>query len=931
MLKHGLLTCLLFVAIAAAGQEFGGNPASIRWKQIDTDTVRVIFPEGFDAKAQRVAAITHELQRNYGSTIGDKFRKVNIVLHNETLVSNAYVQLAPWRSEFYMNPPQSPFGLGGVNWTDNLSIHEFRHVQQYSNFNKGSAKFAYVLLGEQGQALLNALSIPDWFFEGDAVFNETKLSRQGRGTMPLFMSGYRSLYEANKQYNYQQLRNGSLRKYIPDHYSLGYLLIAYGRQTYGDDIWRKVTDEAARFKTLVYPFQSAVKKYTGIPFNRFVDSALQYYRSQWKPDPVSPKWLTSLVKNDVVNYKYPYRLEDGSMLVLKTSLRSIPAFYKVYPDSREKKIAVKDISLDDHYSYNNGKIVYAAYQPDARWGFREFTTIQLLDINTGQQTTVASRSKYLSPDISHDGKQLIAVRLDEQVHTKLILMNTSGELVDSIQATDPKIFFSQPKFAADDQHYYVVARNDAGEMALMKYGKTAETLLPFSNRLLGEITVQGDTLLYTQSWQGRDEIWALIDGKENSGPFRMASFTTGLYQAALQSDGKLVSSAFTADGYRLANFQPSWQKNTTKSELTDLYVGEKVFRQSDHTVLNALPAGNYPVSKYRKSFRLLNFHSWRPFYADPEFSFSIYGENVLNTLQSELNYTYNQNEGSNSIGYTGVYGGTWLQPVFGINQTWNRSAVLNKDTTLQWNEFAAFAGLQLPLNLSRGKAYRFMTISSIFNTNQVDWTGIAEKLVQNRTVNYLSTRISYSGQIQKAAQQIYPHWAQTLLLQYKTAVDQHVAHQFLASGSLYMPGLANSHSFVVDAAYQVRDTMNQYLYSNNFPFARGYAAVDFPQMWKLGVNYHFPLLYPDWGFANLVYFRRIRSNLFYDYSEGKSLRTGIKYPFQTVGAELWFDTKWWNQLPLSFGIRYNRLLNNEFRGPTQPNVWEFMLPVNLID
>ena len=136
---------------------------------------------------------------------------------------------------------------------------------------------------------------------------------------------------------------------------------------------------------------------------------------------------------------------------------------------------------------------------------------------------------------------------------------------------------------------------------------------------------------------------------------------------------------------------------------------------------------------------------------------------------------------------------------------------------------------------------------------------------------------------------------------------------------------------VFTAAVHSRDTLQQYLFSNNFPFARGYNAVDFPVMWRLGANYHLPLAYPDWGFGGIVYFLRIRSNLFFDYTQGKSLRTGTVYPFKTVGTELFFDTKWWNQQPVTFGIRYSRLLDNEFRGATQPNVWELILPVNLFN
>ncbi|MDB5247970.1 MAG: hypothetical protein JWQ40_2364, partial [Segetibacter sp.] len=115
------------------------------------------------------------------------------------------------------------------------------------------------------------------------------------------------------------------------------------------------------------------------------------------------------------------------------------------------------------------------------------------------------------------------------------------------------------------------------------------------------------------------------------------------------------------------------------------------------------------------------------------------------------------------------------------------------------------------------------------------------------------------------------------------------------------------------------------------PFSRGYSAVDFPRMWRFGSNYHFPLLYPDWGVGNIVYFKRLRANGFFDYSQVKSLRTGNKLFFKTTGAELFFDTKWWNQQDVSFGIRYSRLLDYQALGITQPNQWEIILPVGLFN
>ena len=177
-----------------------------------------------------------------------------------------------------------------------------------------------VLFGENGRALANSASIPDWFFEGDAVYNETLLSEQGRGRLPLFFNRYKSLFNDNRHYSYMQLRNGSLRHYIPGHYELGYLLVAYGREKYGDDFWKKVTHDAAAFKPLFYPLQGAVKRYAGINYNQFVKDAFAFYQAQWSKEDAKKniEWITKTQKNNVVNYKYPYSVEDGSLIVLKT-------------------------------------------------------------------------------------------------------------------------------------------------------------------------------------------------------------------------------------------------------------------------------------------------------------------------------------------------------------------------------------------------------------------------------------------------------------------------------------------------------------------------------------------------------------------------------------------------------------------------------------
>ncbi|MEX6691326.1 hypothetical protein QTN47_27700 [Danxiaibacter flavus] len=923
---------LLFTLLAGfnylQAQTFGGNPSSLKWKQIDTDTVRVIFPEGFDSTGIRIADITHKLQRNYSNTIGPSLRKVSIVLQKEGILSNGYVNLAPYRSEFYLMPPQNAFELGAQAWPDNLSIHEFRHVEQYSNFNRGLSKAASIIFGEEGQAVANSASIPNWFFEGDAVYNETLLSEQGRGRIPFFFNAYRSLYFGDKHYSYMKLRNGSYKNYVPDHYRLGYLLVAYGREKYGADFWAKVTHDAAGFKPLFYPLQGSVKKYSGVPFKEFVNNAFSFYKTQWQADKHADQhWLTPVASNNVVNYQYPYLTSDGKLVVFKSSYKRLPAFYLIDKNNNEQKIAVRDISYDDYFSYNNGKIIYEFWKPDVRWGYREYSNIKILDIQSGKEQILTSKKKYFSPDIAHDGKKVAAVEVLVDQSSSIMLMDDKGTNRQTVISSKQNIY-SYPKFTADDRGLFYIERNPKGEMRIQKIDLSTlkiTDVTSFTNTIIGFPIVKGDTLLYSISNKGKDELWAY--SASSGAHYYMAGYPSGLYQGALDNSGNIYAATFTADGYRIGLYKAAWKKDEATA-LSVLYLN-KPKNQEANELLETPGSNNFSIKKYSKATGLFNFHSWRPYYEQPEYSFSIYGENVLNTFQSELGYTYNTNEQSSKLAFSGIYGGWYVQPYLTVGQTWHRSAVYNKDTTFHWNEFTPQLGLQLPLNFSGQRHYTFLTLSSGINYNQVNWTGFSKDILNNYNFFYQSSRIIFSSRVQQVLQQIYPHWAQTVDVRYRNIVNKYSAMQMLAKADLYFPGLFPTHSLVINGAYQARDTTGDYYFSNDFPISRGYTDLDYPRMWKIGVNYHFPLVYPDLGIANIVYFQRIRLNPFYDYSEIRSLRTGTTYKLRSTGAELFFDTKWWNEQPVSFGIRYSRLIDGDLVGQG-PNRWEFILPVNLL-
>ncbi len=919
-----LMLIFLFVSFGLMAQNFGGNPPQ-KWAQVNNSSVRVIFPLGLDSLANRIASVAGQLQKD--SMPNSRFKKINIVLQNNSIVSNAYVQLAPYRSELYLTAPQNPFELGSMNWADNLIIHEWRHVQQFNYFNRGVARASTIFLGQEGRALLNGIAIPDWFFEGDAVWNETKLSRQGRGRLPLAFSGYKSLFLEGKQYNYMKLRNGSFKDLVPNHYDLGYLLVAYGAEKYGKDFWNKVTADASAFKPLIYPLQGAVKKYAGISYKQFVAEALNYYQKQWKQEVEASElsWLT-VAKNYRTDYLFPYTDENGNIIAVKQSSKNNPALYRIDKTGKEDRITALNITQDRYFSYKNGRAVYASYALNARWNNREYSNIVVVDVNNKSTKKLTSQSRYFSPDISADGKTIVVVQMKESGASRLVLLDESGTETKAFDAGSGEVL-SQPKFATGDVSVYVPVRNSLGQMSLRQYltGKDlgSTTILPFGNYIIGFPVVNGDTVVFTATNKTKDDVYAWLESSKKL--YHIASYPTGLYQSTF-SNGKLVASVFTSSGQRLATIDPKWQAVEAPGGLQDLYVEKSL--ESNISVEKIRTERN-AFKKYPTLSHPFNFHSWRPYYDQPEFSFTLYGQNVLNTVQTQLSYIYNQNENTHGAAGTLIYGGTFFQPYVTLRHTWSRPFFYNADTTAYFNEFEYAGGLQLPLNLTGGRMYRFMNLAASFHSSDINVIGKYKNVFNGNDVQYLQGRFSFSSQIQKTSQQIYPRFGIATAVRSRNAVNLK-ASQLLATGSLFLPGVAKTQSVVLSFAYQGRDTMNKYPFTNNFPYPRGFdGGYNLPRMWKVGANYHFPVLHPDWGFANLIYFQRIRLNGYTDYAELQSLRTKAVYRFQSAGGEVYFDTKIWNNLPVTFGFRYNRLVLADVGG-LNFNTWEFIVPVDLI-
>ncbi|MCC7400858.1 MAG: hypothetical protein IT214_05175 [Chitinophagaceae bacterium] len=936
---------ILFIVLHAQAQIFGGDPPSVKWRQIRTDTARIIFPPGLEDKARRISSVVHYLAENSPVSLGNRLHFINIILQNQATIANGYVALSPYRSEFFMTPGMNNFDQGSIAWDDQLAVHEYRHVMQYNNFRNGLSKAMKIIFGEDGLELAINASVPNWFFEGDAVYYETILTGQGRGRLPLFLNTFPSLWRDGKKFRWMKLRNGSYKDYVPDHYDLGYLLVNYGRKKYGEDFWTKVARDASAFKGLFYPFQHAIKKYTDLPYKTFYEDAFRYYQElshtlpdrqpgisgTKSPEAAAIRNVFPVNKRYVNNYYFPFSIGHDSLLYLRSDQRHRPAFY-IKDKKGEQRLRVQDISIDQQFSYRDGKIVYAAYESDPRWGWRDYGVIRLLDIKTGREQALTQRSRYFSPDISPGGAMIVAVQVSADGKNELHLLDAvSGKVLHTIHSEEG-IFFTDPKFV-DENSLVAAARFPDGKMSLVrveiKSGRVSSLTVPSYN-VLGYPSVQGDTVFFTASYSGNDDVFALCMNDKKV--FRISNGPLGNYFVNA-GNGKVTWSAFTAEGYQLKQMEG---KDILWKEM-DLYSQEKlqpVFPVGDsgrvHDILqHKIPARNFPGIKYSKTTGLFHIHSWRPYYSDPEFSFSLYGQNILNTLQSEIYYLYNKNDRTNAAGVNAVYGAWFPYLNFGMQYTFD-DQTMTGSRIHRWGQLDTRIGLSIPLSWVRGRLFNNFNAGSYYVLRNQFNKGFFKDSLGAVSYSYLGHYISWSQQVQQAVQHIYPRLGYAISLNERYAITKYTGNQILAGAALYLPGFFSTHSLVLSSAFQQRDTLRQLSFSNLFPYSRGYTEFYFSRMWKVSGNYHFPIIYPDWGFGNILYLSRIRGNIFYDFTRVYSNDKTASRDQRSAGGEIYFDTKWWNQYPLTFGFRVSRLLDNDFATRTKGTMFEFILPVSII-
>ena len=252
-----ILIILISISPTATAQLFDSdqNPPTLKWRQINTPDFQILYPDEFETEAQRMANTLQNIISNVSHTLKIKPRKITVILQNQSTSSNGFVQLAPRRSEFSTTPPQD---FDYQDWLNSLAVHELRHVVQ---FDKLTGKLKAPLFEDLALSIFG-ITLPPWFYEGDAVGIETSLTQSGRGRLPSWDISIRTNTLSGKKYSYSKDYLGSAKSLTPGYYQLGYFMTTKLRRDYGANILDSVMRRIARNPIRPYNLSNSIKKYT---------------------------------------------------------------------------------------------------------------------------------------------------------------------------------------------------------------------------------------------------------------------------------------------------------------------------------------------------------------------------------------------------------------------------------------------------------------------------------------------------------------------------------------------------------------------------------------------------------------------------------------------------------------------------------------------
>jgi len=897
--------------------DIGQDPASTSWNQIKTSHFKIIFPKQNEKQAQYLANYIESIYGKSTITLASNPKNIPIILHTQSVISNAYTIWAPKRMEFFTIPPQDSYGQ---EWLQQLAIHEFRHVIQINKINQSKTKILYYLLGEQSTAAILGLYIPAWFMEGDAVCAETGLSNTGRGRLPSFEMEIKAQTLDKKIYQYDKAVFGSYKDFTPNQYVLGYQLTAFARKKYNANIWNNTLNYVAKHPFGITSFSRAIKKQTGFNKTKLYYNTLNELDSLWKNQQslntfTDNKELTAL-PNTYTNYKHPHYINDSTIIAVKTGIDDITRFITIDKQKKEKIIFSPGYFFPETFSVIDNTLVWAEATYDLRWDNRKYSSIKIFNMQTGKCKSISKKTYLFAPSLSNDKKLIVAIENTPIGENSIVIIESKTGNVIQKTLNPENTSLNTPSWNYENNKIVLIEVSNKGKR-LVTYNMITNqftTIIPYSYEEISMPKFYKNFILYNAAYSGMDNIYAIDTISKQK--YKITSALYGAENASTSTNKEsIVYSEYTANGFKLVEAKidsTKWIKfdaiTNTSIKLYETIANQEYFNQEDTVFIDS----TYKTKKYSKIKNLFHVHSWAPVCIDAENSsispgVSILSQNILSTAFTSIGYKYNRIEktGNHFINFT--YKGLFPIIDFKISNGNRASSYLtdNKENIhYTWNETKITTSINIPFNISNGLFYRLIDPKLNISNTFIQHNSSTPANFICGAIQIMEYSLSYYNQIKTVEKDMRPRWGQIIELKYYNTpfYGLNLGEIYAISANFNFPGIFKHHSLKLSLGFQNKN-YGTYTYSDIIAFPRGAPFIQNKKMKTLFVDYKLPVAYPDFSIPNIIYIKRIKANLFLDYA--KFINNNNSNTYKSIGIEATSDFHLFRFIaPIDAGLRF---------------------------
>ena len=953
-MRTKILTLTLFAVLVCAGTasaqfySWGADPVSLRWNKIRTDDSNIIYTDSAEMTARHTLHYLEAIKPSIGYGFSHSKMKISYILHPENFLSNGLTMYLPKRIELLTSPAVDSYSMP---WMKQLVAHESRHAVQYNNLNRGFIRALSYVLGQQGSTV-GLLFLPLWVLEGDATLTETQMSSFGRGLQPSFTIEYRALGNiAELGRNTDKWFCGSFRDNIPDHYHIGYQITSYAYTKYDENIWDKVAWFSSRNPYMFATTAISLKKFYDTSVIKLTRETFSNLADYWRTLPECEDSSTAVpqpvLQRSYTTYQNPIPLNDSTIVSFKVDLDQPSRLVATdIRTGKERLLAFTGLPSTRH-TFDGKRLWWTEYRRSLLFEERVNSTLCYMSPDDCKPHSIRKRRNVLYPTAIDDTHLAWVEYGLNNVYT---IVRGDGFNVDS-RIKVPQ-FTEIHGLAYDNASrclYYIATDDDGMHLGYVDDNGNLHQLTRGAYITISDLRAKDGVLYFGSIASGKDEIhcYDIAEGRE----YRLTESKYGSFGSSPLDNGDIAMTSYDSNGYHLATQPANKIRKAVEPQLLPANTVNPPRIKWDVANLDTvrftavdsvISHEKYRSRRYHKGLYLFNIHSWAPVSYNPfeiveeglvrfNLGATVMSQNLLSDSEMFLTYGWNRTEGS-------FVQGSWRYYGLGVNLSLNASYggrqkvytvgrynpetgdVEIPDVPTLGKYYSVSASASLPLMFQSGYHTRYLGASASYNFSNGriarvdkitpemfnDFSNF-KRIGYKSGLHTLQFGVTFQDFVRQAHRDFAPRTGVILNLSYAmNPANNHFSDLLSAYARFYLPGVAAHNSITIAGAYQTSigglnddRLISDLSYTSSRLLPRGYTTADIRnnQYFAGSFNYQLPLCYPDGGIASVLYFKRIRMNIGFDYATfqqmyinpgHEKLRNNRRHIF-SYGGDLIFD------------------------------------------